>query len=72
MLEPFALISLQAAIEDKLEQVPMFVNGQGFIAGGYMFPDGTFETVHDRELFNLKRGEDISTLIKGSGLPDGN
>jgi pectate lyase len=72
MLEPFALISLQAAIEDKLEAIPMFVNGQGFIAGGYMFPEGTFETVNDRELYGLKRGEDISTLIKGSGSPDGN
>lgn len=71
-LEPFALVCLQAAIEDKFDEIPVFVNGQGFISGGYMFPDGTFETVHDGELYNLKTTEDISVLIKGSGLPDGN
>ncbi|MFA9559025.1 hypothetical protein ACERII_17080 [Evansella sp. AB-rgal1] len=72
MLEPFALVSLQAAIEDKLEDIPSFINGGGFISGGYLFPDGTFETVSDWELFLLKRGEEITTLVKGIGLPDGN
>ncbi|SER64802.1 pectate lyase [Gracilibacillus ureilyticus] len=71
-LEPFALISLQAAIEDKLEMIPDFVNGAGFISGNYLFPDGTVETVFDWELYHLKRGESIEALIKGSGLPDGN
>jgi pectate lyase len=71
-LEPFALVSLQAAIEDKLEDIPGFINGAGFISGGYMFPDGTFETVSDGELYSLRRGEDISALIKGTGYPDGN
>ncbi|SFL42852.1 pectate lyase [Gracilibacillus orientalis] len=68
-LEPFALVSLQAAIEDKLEAIPSFINGAGFISGDYQFPDGTTETVYDWELFNLKRGEDITVLIKGSGSP---
>ncbi|MGP4038444.1 hypothetical protein ACTWP4_00835 [Gracilibacillus sp. D59] len=64
-LEPFALISLQAAIEDKLESIPTFVNGAGFISGDYQFPDGTIETVFDWQLYQLRRGEDITDLIKG-------
>ncbi|WP_163539253.1 pectate lyase [Gracilibacillus sp. YIM 98692] len=65
-LEPFALVSLQAAIEGKMEDIPGFINGAGFISGSYMFPDGTVETIFDGELYNLRRGEDISTLIKGN------
>jgi pectate lyase len=71
-IEPLALITLQAAIDGKLNEVPNFLNGAGFISGGYLFPDGTFETVGDRELYTLKRGEDITSLIKNIGLPDGN
>lgn len=71
-LEPFALLSLQAAIDNKLDKIPNFINGSGFIAGGYVFPDGTWETVNDHELYNLKDGQDILSLKKGSGIPDGN
>ncbi|WP_449538924.1 hypothetical protein [Ferdinandcohnia sp. Marseille-Q9671] len=71
-LEPFALVTLQAAIEDKLEVIPRFIDGAGFIHGGYMFPDGTFESVFDWELYSLRKEDDISALIKGIGLPDGN
>lgn len=71
-LEPLALVFLEAAAEGKLDVMPCFVNGAGFISGGYLFPDGTFETINDSELYSLKRGQDILSLVKGIGLPDGN
>lgn len=58
-IEPFALLSLHAAIQDKLELIPSFIYGEGFISGSYMLSDGTSKTVFDRELYKLKRGEDI-------------
>ena len=58
-LEPFALVTLQAAIEGKLENMPAFLNGAGFISGDYMFPNGTVQTISDGALYDLRRGEDI-------------
>lgn len=71
-LEPLSLVSLQCAIENKFDAIPSFANGAGFISGGYMYPDGTFETLNDGELYSLERGQGIMSLIKGIGLPDGN
>lgn len=63
-LEPFALIALQAAIENKLHTIPDFVYGAGFISGDYLLPDGTSKSIYDDVLYHVKRDEDLSSVIK--------
>lgn len=55
-LEPYALAALQAAIEDKFDAIPCFINGAGFISGGYMFHDSRVESISDDRLYRLERG----------------
>ena len=63
-LEPFALIALQAAIENKLDLIPDFVYGAGFISGDYLLPDGTSKSIYDEVLYQLTRDEQSSWLSK--------
>lgn len=43
MVEPLALLALQAAIEGKPDVIPAFLGGKGFINGAYEYPDGTID-----------------------------
>lgn len=54
-IEPLALTYLQAAIDNKLELMPSFVNGQGFIQGEYQMPDGTTPVIKDDYLYSLEK-----------------
>ncbi len=50
-LEPYALLALDATIKGEPDKVPKFINGFGFYAGGYRFPDGKMRQVNDAELY---------------------
>ena len=55
VIEPYALLSLDAAIKGTPEKVPVFFNGAGFAQGEYKFPDGTVRTINDDMLYTIKR-----------------
>jgi pectate lyase len=51
VIEPYALLALDAAIKGMQEKVPAFINGSGFAQGEYQFPDGTVRTINDDFLY---------------------
>lgn len=53
-IEPLALLALQAAEEGRSDAVPGFINGSGFTAGAYEFPDGTIKEIQDGDLYTIK------------------
>ena len=54
-IEPLALLALQAAIEGKLDKIPGFIDGQGYINGDYEFPDGTVARLYGSDLYRLQK-----------------
>ncbi len=50
-VEPLALLTLEAAIKGRLDQVPPFIDGNGFIDGAYVHPDGRTEAMTDSRLY---------------------
>ena len=54
-VEPLALTYLQAAMENKLELMPMFINGHGFIQGEYQMPDGSTPIIKDDYFYSLEK-----------------
>ena len=55
VLEPYALLALEAAIRGKAELVPDFINGSGFLDGEYRFPDGQVRGTKDAVLFRPRK-----------------
>jgi len=51
VIEPYALLALDAAIKGTPEKVPNFINGSGFALGEYQFPDGTVRSINDDYLY---------------------
>lgn len=51
VIEPYALLALDAAIKGTPEKVPDFINGSGFAQGEYQFPDGTVRSINDDYLY---------------------
>lgn len=56
-IEPYALLALQAAIDDRENAVPTFINGAGYTEGEYRMPDGTSATLQDKALYQLTTGQ---------------
>ncbi len=56
-IEPLALLALEAAIQGKLDQAPVFITSQGFIHGRYQFPDGRVVDLKDYVLYGFRRDE---------------
>lgn len=55
MVEPLALLHLEAFIQNKSDVLPPFVDGKGFVHGEYVFPDGTSEVIKDNILYDMKK-----------------
>jgi pectate lyase len=51
VIEPYALLALDAVIKGTPEKVPTFINGSGFAQGEYQFPNGTVRTINDDYLY---------------------
>lgn len=59
-IAPYALLALEAALRNKPDAVPPFLNGAGFTEGAYLMADGTVRySTRDEELFRLKEGEQL-------------
>lgn len=54
-IEPYSLLALEAALQNKPEAVPAFVDGKGYIDGEYEFPDGSITRIKDDVIFGMKR-----------------
>lgn len=54
LIEPFALLALQAALDDKADAVPSFMDGGAYVDGGYEFPDGTIKGVTDQYIYTMQ------------------
>ena len=57
MIEPYALLALDAAIKGQEDKVPPFVDGSGRLNGDYRFPDGTVRRVCEEQLYRSDRKE---------------
>ena len=55
MVEPLALLALQAAIDGKADMVPSFIDGNGFINGDYEYPDGSIKDTYDSYIYGLQQ-----------------
>ena len=55
VIEPYALLALDAAIKDTPDKVPYFINGSGFIDGMYLFPDGTTRSAGDGMFYRARQ-----------------
>ncbi|VUS47211.1 pectate lyase [Klebsiella grimontii] len=59
-IAPYALLALEATLQNKPDAVAPFINGAGFTEGAYLLPDGTVRySTRDDELFKLKPGEHL-------------
>lgn len=59
-IAPYALLTLEAALQNKPDAVAPFINGSGFTEGAYRLSDGTVRySTRDDELFKLKPGEQL-------------
>ena len=59
-IAPYALLALEAALQNKPDAVAPFLNGAGFTEGAYLMADGTVRvSTRDEELFRLKEGEQL-------------
>ena len=54
MVEPLALLALEAAIQGKVEAIPKFMNGKGFIEGMYKQPDGVLKNIGTVKIYSTK------------------
>jgi pectate lyase len=54
-IEPYALLALEATIRDRPEQVAVFINGSGYLAGAFRFSDGSVRGVRDEDLYGETR-----------------
>ena len=57
MIEPFALLALQAAIDGKADLVPGFIDGNAYVDGGYEFPDGSVRPMRDTDIYSQQQAE---------------
>ena len=59
-IAPYALLALEAVLQNKPAAVAPFLNGSGFTEGAYRMPDGSVRiSTRDEELFALKIGEQL-------------
>lgn len=54
MVEPLAVLALEAAIRGKSEVMPEFINGKGYIEGNYKLPDGTVKNIGTSKIYAIK------------------
>src|ERR1035438_5503842 len=54
-IEPYALLTLEAAIKGTPDKVPGFINGAGFVQGEYKFPDGNVKSIKDDYFYKLQK-----------------
>ena len=59
-IEPYALLALDAAIKDRAEQVPYFINGSGVFDTEYRFPDGTVRRIQDGMLYFARKSRPLA------------
>jgi len=63
-IEPYALLSLDAAIKGTPDKVPAFINGCGFVQGEYKFPDGNVKSIKDDYFYTLRKGTTLPVTDK--------
>jgi pectate lyase len=63
-IEPYALLTLEAAINGTPAKVPPFINGSGFVQGEYKFPDGTVKDIKDEYFYSLRKGNIMHVIDK--------
>jgi len=51
VIEPYALLALDAAIKQVPDKVPYFINGSGYVDAEYLFPDGKARRTRDAVLY---------------------
>jgi pectate lyase len=56
-IEPYALLTLEAAIKGTPDKVPGFLNGGGFVQGEYKFPDGSVKSIKDDYFYTMRKGQ---------------
>ena len=61
MIEPYALLALEAAIKGTPDKVPYFIYGSGFIDGVYLFPDGQARPASDGMLYRARQSAPEAT-----------
>jgi pectate lyase len=65
VIEPYALLALEAAIKGVPDKVPYFINGSGFIDGVYLFPDGQARPASDGMLFRSRQSApEVSPIVR--------
>lgn len=50
-IAPFSLLALQAAIDGKSDEIPVYIGSSGFIAGDYQLPNGEMVSKSDSSLY---------------------
>lgn len=59
-IAPYALLALEAILQNIPDAIPPFINGSGFTEGAYLMPNGSVRiSTRDEELFILKKGESL-------------
>lgn len=59
-IEPYALLTLEAAKQGKIGLIAPFINGSGFTEGAYKMKDGSVRiSTRDDELLNLEKGQNL-------------
>ncbi|MEA9391312.1 pectate lyase [Acerihabitans sp. TG2] len=59
-IDPYAILALDAVLNNKQGAVAPFLNGAGFTEGAYLMPDGTSRiSTSDNEIFALNVGEQL-------------
>ncbi len=65
VIEPYALLALDAAIKGAPDKVPYFINGSGFIDGVYLFPDGQARPASDGMLFRSRQSApEVAPIVR--------
>lgn len=55
VIEPYALLALDAAIKGTPDKVPYFINGSGFVDAEYRFPNGEIRRTKDGILYRPRK-----------------
>lgn len=53
-VEPLALLALEAVLQGKLELIPSFINGKGYMEGDYKLPDGSVKNASTSKIYEVK------------------
>lgn len=53
--EALALVTLDAALKGKIQDVPRYLSEGGYLHGDFLYEDGSFKTTYDKNIYYYKR-----------------